>query len=547
MSSEPISFFASCLEEHDALDIDTNQYLKDFPSSFFVDSDTSISPTSPQDSSAGDSSGSEDALAVSPNPSSPATNISRSVSVDSSACQSFPFPSRMDSAAAALNSVGSVNSQFAALSAYFPSVPMTLSHVDGKYGVVKLEPTPAATLSGNVNTAPRVGVASAAPAHVNGEVAALSIAVPPTAVLHVPSPHGMNGHSNGGMMSSTSQSNCVNMNASTGALLPSSSISSLPFNATELQVEFTGDSSSHGSPTTPSLSTPGAPVDVDTIRELLKEQDVKKYRLARKAELARMSRKRKKMRMNDLEDEVDRLKDELERAHKRIKVAEDKLCEAQQQQQLLQQQQQAAPAPAVSAPAAAPPIQAFSSNLPFSPMMLEEENRSLHSAIRNALYRRPSNNNDNGSEEEVKIPAMVDNLVNVFKKQNMNALSQLTTMRDHMEIALPLRFLEWAMHQSDKFFNDPSGLWASLCHREIGLSASQLERLMSLRCEMQSQRSSASDVEMAYNQFKSCMETHLSQAETNLARVVDIFSPEQLAKFFSWVDQFGSVCVKINV
>jgi hypothetical protein len=49
----------------------------------------------------------------------------------------------------------------------------------------------------------------------------------------------------------------------------------------------------------------------DVIKELLMESGLKRQRLARKAELARVSRKNKKSRMCDLEDEVEKLQEEL--------------------------------------------------------------------------------------------------------------------------------------------------------------------------------------------------------------------------------------------
>jgi hypothetical protein len=55
------------------------------------------------------------------------------------------------------------------------------------------------------------------------------------------------------------------------------------------------------------------------------DTESKKQRLARKAELARMSRWRKKKRMGDLEQEVAELKQELDRAHKHRRMAEKRL------------------------------------------------------------------------------------------------------------------------------------------------------------------------------------------------------------------------------
>lgn len=52
-------------------------------------------------------------------------------------------------------------------------------------------------------------------------------------------------------------------------------------------------------------------MDPGTIKDLLVESDLKRKRLARKAELARVSRKKKKARMGDLEEEVSKLQSEI--------------------------------------------------------------------------------------------------------------------------------------------------------------------------------------------------------------------------------------------
>jgi len=303
---------------------------------------------------------------------------------------------------------------------------------------------------------------------------------------------------------------------------------------------------SHSDPSSPDVSVgsaSGAPVDSDTLRELLKEQDVKKQRLARKAELARMSRKRKKMRLTDLEEEVERLKDELERATKRFKSSEEKLIDAQQQ------------VAAANAVAAARPV--VTSESQSTCAALDEQSKQLHQAIRHVLMHQASQRSgmNSRSDADVKmqqasssmLPALVADLIGVMKKKSALIGSQVGQVKDQMELPLALRFLEWAMNQTDRFFADPSGLWSSLCHREIGLTPEQLERMMNLRQEMQTQRSSSADVQMAYNQFQSCLQAHLDQGESNLGRVLDILSPEQLAKFFAWVDQYGPICVKINL
>ena len=62
------------------------------------------------------------------------------------------------------------------------------------------------------------------------------------------------------------------------------------------------------------LSEHSADRDQPNLQQLLDEQELKRRRLARKAELARVSRSNKKMRMQELEDEVQLLKKQLAQA-----------------------------------------------------------------------------------------------------------------------------------------------------------------------------------------------------------------------------------------
>lgn len=68
----------------------------------------------------------------------------------------------------------------------------------------------------------------------------------------------------------------------------------------------------------------------ESVTELLEEADLKRKRLARKAELARVSRKRKKMRIEELEADVARLRAELEQERKRSGVEKEAISRRDQ-------------------------------------------------------------------------------------------------------------------------------------------------------------------------------------------------------------------------
>ena len=302
-----------------------------------------------------------------------------------------------------------------------------------------------------------------------------------------------------------------------------------------------------GSLPDPSDELPPSGVDSDTIRELLKEQGVKKLRLARKAELARVSRKRKKSRLCELEVEVAELKEELERECKLRKAAQDSLIVAQQHARLAQASAPVVPevmdlshAQAQAQPR--PQIQ-LANNAAGGEVALAEEVKLLHEAIRCSLSAL-SVSGVSTFHEQVRL---VSELVNTLKKHQGNALAQTKHLQKSLTAPLPLRFLEWALSQKDHFYEDNSGLWNSLFVREVGLVPEQLSALMSLRPAVQMQRSSALDVQTAFAKLTTSLHAHASQGVGSVDKFVSLLTPEQLCKFFTWVDTYGSVCIQINI
>ena len=248
----------------------------------------------------------------------------------------------------------------------------------------------------------------------------------------------------------------------------------------------------------------------ESIEELLEEADLKRKRLARKAELARVSRKRKKQRIEELEDEVADLKRQLEHERKRAKTTH----EAQLKREVLQ------PAPS-----------------PGSIALQTEEQLTASIA---AMIK--------GSSDE-PAPALLRGFYEAFKQKVKMNTTHLDLLSKGSRPCLPLRFVQWLMSQSDKFYSDPNGLWTSLLAQEVGATPEQLAMLGDLRGELQ--RSSPApawaEVEAAASHFDKLLRSHMSASTQSLERFMGILSPAQLVSFFKWVDRFGGVCVKINL
>jgi len=271
----------------------------------------------------------------------------------------------------------------------------------------------------------------------------------------------------------------------------------------------------------------------DTFRELIKEQTVKKQRLARKAELARMSRKRKKTRLTELEGEVAQLKEELERERKQRKIAADNLVAVQSQLRVNQ---------ALAAE------QDLSTAL--SDTALMEENKQLHESLRKVMGAAPTAANATAGAQQMyqaEVQRLVTDLVQVVNRKQSNTVQQVRPLQKQLTATLQLRFIEWALSQKEAFYADQSGLWNSLFVREVGLSQDQLSSIILLRQAIQQQKQIAAEMQSSFVKFNAAVAAYAQHSSANVDKFVSMFTPEQLAKFFAWVETYGSVCVQINI
>lgn len=253
----------------------------------------------------------------------------------------------------------------------------------------------------------------------------------------------------------------------------------------------------------------GENISGEFLEKLLAEQALKNQRLARKAELARISRKRKKDRLDELEEEVKRLKFE-------IKVLREKNASL------------------------------LSNDLPNNRNSLVDEVVLQEQAQLQKLIEKVVvvSNLSNESRNEKDLNSLVPELVDCFIKRLTTSKSHLYSLEASISPCMPLRFLNWAMCQDDQFYADPSGMWTSLFKTQLRLSDMQLEQMLSLRNDMCQQRKSTKQAEVLYTQFKQALEESLDQSDSLLSRLRTILTSEQLAKFFVWVDQ-NQLCVKV--
>jgi len=279
-------------------------------------------------------------------------------------------------------------------------------------------------------------------------------------------------------------------------------------------------------------------VSDQVISALISEAAIKRVRLARKAELARLSRCKKKSRLNELEEE-----------NQRLKIMIDEL----KQQQLALTEEQIK----FKTEGAANTSNTVEDKSSDSVKVTSESVvQSLDECVDRLLdfCKSPASAH--------LIPLQIKQL---FAVQHGNkillnaAISILNSVRNRI---LPIysSFLIWILSRNDYFVNDPAGLWKELWSDYLKISPGQMTKLMELRAKLQKQFQnqtsplSAKPAKFVNDQSSNDQFSHVVnelvsqqvQSSDNLQFLADLLTPDQLIAYFHWVKQFGHVCIKIN-
>lgn len=244
------------------------------------------------------------------------------------------------------------------------------------------------------------------------------------------------------------------------------------------------------------------------------EEDVRRKRLARKAELARVSRKKKKDRIEELEAQLAQMQNELNIARQLSTFSGaiskvEPVCNKQIEQS--NHQQHYNPTADISSP-------------PSYVAAAERLNKAMG---------------------DFANPNYLGAFYSAFIDKVREDMTQIDQLQTSMQSSLCLRFVQWIMNQNDKFYEDPCGLWYSLFSQELGASPTQLVQLLELRKEF-AQKVSISGPDIVSQAFDALRKA-MDDSSRLMAVFAQIFSPAQLTLFFQWVERFGPVCIKINL
>eukprot|EP00468_Gymnochlora_sp_CCMP2014_P008422 CAMPEP_0167763142 /NCGR_PEP_ID=MMETSP0110_2-20121227/13183_1 /TAXON_ID=629695 /ORGANISM="Gymnochlora sp., Strain CCMP2014" /LENGTH=301 /DNA_ID=CAMNT_0007650143 /DNA_START=564 /DNA_END=1469 /DNA_ORIENTATION=+ len=244
-------------------------------------------------------------------------------------------------------------------------------------------------------------------------------------------------------------------------------------------------------------------VNKTEVLKLLEEQNLQKQRLLRKAEQARLSRKRKKQRMQDLESECTTLRKEVKRLKAALDAQEMKLA------------------------------QAASANSVLGNPQCDTETQGMYKSLEMLVTE--------GKEDGIS--HHISEMVETVKRRKPNVEKYLDAFASRISPSLPVRFLQWIFTKDSKFYEDKRGLWNSLFVEEAGLSIDQMEELKKVR-KLSSEP--PFDKDELIHQLSNHLNKQFEYQSNVIARLNGIMTPSQMAKFLLWVQKHGEVCIKIR-
>jgi len=329
----------------------------------------------------------------------------------------------------------------------------------------------------------------------------------------------------GSTVSDTVKADSAAVSSSSSSSSLSSSLSSIPITSSTIISPALGSSSPRphivpiGNPKgrkrkDETLGIPIPPgLSLNEIQNLMNDNEKTKAKKARKALLAREGRRKKNVRMNDLELQVAALQAELEKAKE-----ENKRLVAEQSNGVVKRRRKKSRVMSTT------PDQAISA--------IVESDFPIH-------------------QSEDKLHQLVIDVSEAFKAQATTAEAHVRCIENNIMPCTPLRFLDWVLTQRDAFYEDESGLFYSLFRDEMKATPEQLQQVLELKKIMIERGADKVKDQVLVSAFRAFdqllrVKGSLSQPEY-FERLRSIFTPKQLAIYFKWVQKFGPICVKIHV
>lgn len=317
-----------------------------------------------------------------------------------------------------------------------------------------------------------------------------------------------------------------------------------------------------------SNNNPNLPAD--TIKHLLQEQSLKRQRLARKAELARLSRFRKKTRLTDLEVENRNLQEEItrlsdlrgkyqtllmhltqnmaatgagldSRSKEFSKAMKDAGIKETKHRDVLDQQVQNIDF--TSLPKLQPGVSSGSNGAQVQ-MPLDDQIVGILSVLEaqltppSAADAKPSS--FGGSADETTAGARKNKRrANGSIKKNSSASSASSSSTEgksseNQSDSEQLKFLKWMFSRRDSNFSDPKSLAFNLFTQELKCTPDQLKQLDSSRNKLHSLMS-----EKSVEKLRKMLETYAVTSWTGMDDLISVLNVTQLQSLNEWIMRYG--------
>ncbi|GAB5361819.1 hypothetical protein AAMO2058_000745300 [Amorphochlora amoebiformis] len=218
--------------------------------------------------------------------------------------------------------------------------------------------------------------------------------------------------------------------------------------------------------------------------------------MARKAELARESRKRKKEFIQNLQEKARRYAEKVEQLEKRqarfmttlglTSVTRDEQKRRQEQLRLLGE------------------------------MVTQLESKSSL------------------PEKNKKLEIFMETFTSNSRARQKQLDGLMDKVREVLTPGLQAKFCLWVLSQDDKFYDD-STFWPSLAYQELGISIDQSERLKSHRKQIKERRENLRKILENLEDVRKKAQGHVTSLNNSVDRIQSHLSPEQRAKFAVWV------------
>ena len=277
-------------------------------------------------------------------------------------------------------------------------------------------------------------------------------------------------------------------------------------------------------------------------------------RLARKAEAARASRRRKKAYVVGLEEKVAKLNAKLEAlrndqfatlkpvermsaveaVHKEEQAAIKArlmavLQEVRQEQQQQQQQHVSTPISTTESIASVT-----------SPGSASDSGAATSAG--SSTPRASSAASDAPSRHE-ELKQLIDSFLSNSHKRQSSVDLYFTQLEKTLIPSVAVKFALWGLSQGDDFYlND--GLWQGVMGREVGLSSDQMAELLECRTDVTQSVNELHDVLQRMQSLRSDIKSHMEERHKAIEDVVAVLSPQQLAAFCMWVES-NPMCMQM--